>query len=464
MLKRPKPIEINPDFIGDKLERKQTIINLTEIVKNSEEGFVLSVNAPWGSGKTTFINFWKAYLEKEGFKTIYFNAWESDFSKEPLLVLLSKITSELKPTNIDKVDKVKKVGIKIGIAALAIGIRAATAGVLKLEDFSGEETDRAIADVASKLVEDKLNSLTAEASLQEQFRNALEDLATEAIADTERSKLVFFIDELDRCRPTYAVELLEAVKHFFSVDNIVFVLSMDKKQLGCSISTMYGSGMDTEAYLKRFIDLNYDLQMPSNKQLIEYLFEYYGFNNYFNERKKKGYSGRENELSHTATTMNYLADIFKLTPREIIHIFIQSSTFFLMLEENKKLFPHLFALLMILKIKEHDKYSAFLNKSIDPVELIKWIKQKGHGRDSQEKFAINWLEVYIMRESLSDVDFIQWISDLDAKVKSGAIDNEGDTLLRLAIHANDHFDGIHNSLPFLIKKIEFLDNINWSKS
>ena len=104
MLKRSKPIEIKPNdiFKSDKLERKQSIINLTEIIKNAEEGFVLSVNASWGSGKTTFVHLWKAYLEKEGFKTIYFNAWESDFSKEPLMVILSIVLEQLNTRKVQK--------------------------------------------------------------------------------------------------------------------------------------------------------------------------------------------------------------------------------------------------------------------------------------------------------------------------------------------------------------------------
>lgn len=457
MLKRPKPIEINPDFIGDKLERKQTIINLTEIVKNSEEGFVLSVNAPWGSGKTTFINFWKAYLEKEGFKTIYFNAWESDFSKEPLLVLLSKITSELKPTNIDKVDKVKKVGIKIGIAALAIGVRAATAGVLKLEDFSGEETDRAIADVASKLVEDKLNSLTAEASLQEQFRNALEDLATEAIADTERSKLVFFIDELDRCRPTYAVELLEAVKHFFSVDNIVFVLSMDKKQLGCSISTMYGSGMDTEAYLKRFIDLNYDLQMPSNEKFIEYLFEYYGFNSFFSQIKL------ENDYdAKPLVALKYFCEQFEFKPRDIEHIFIQLTTIFL--TDNKKhISYYVFIIFLItLRAKDRNYYLRIMKKEMLNGDVFKLLDNiEAHS----QLYCL--IDAYMRYGADENNSFIDWLSQLsDETFKNPYMYGKPDET-RLSRHfGNKVCEQFRDSKTFLKQindKIEFLENIDWSK-
>ena len=49
------------------------------------------------------------------------------------------------------------------------------------------------------------------------------------------------IDELDRCRPSYAVEILEMAKHLFSVDRVVFVLSINRDQLAHSVKVLYGS-------------------------------------------------------------------------------------------------------------------------------------------------------------------------------------------------------------------------------
>lgn len=66
---------------------------------------------------------------------------------------------------------------------------------------------------------------------------------------------MFFIDELDRCRPTFAIELLERIKHLFDIQNIVFVLSIDKEQLEASTAAAYGSAINAPEYLRRFIDL-----------------------------------------------------------------------------------------------------------------------------------------------------------------------------------------------------------------
>lgn len=82
-------------------------------------------------------------------------------------------------------------------------------------------------------------------------------------------KLIFFIDELDRCRPSFAIELLETIKHLFSVPGVIFVTSLDKSQLSHSVATIYGEKMDTTGYLRRFFDLDYKLPSPDKIKYME---------------------------------------------------------------------------------------------------------------------------------------------------------------------------------------------------
>jgi hypothetical protein len=76
--------------------------------------------------------------------------------------------------------------------------------------------------------------------------------------------LVFIIDELDRCRPSFALELLERVKHFFAVPNVHFVLGAHLKQLENSVRVTYGSEIDAQLYLQKFISLHVELDTPGN--------------------------------------------------------------------------------------------------------------------------------------------------------------------------------------------------------
>jgi hypothetical protein len=83
--------------------------------------------------------------------------------------------------------------------------------------------------------------------------------------------LFIVIDELDRCRPSYAITLLERVKHLFSVDGVVFVIGTDTDQLRHSIGSVYGAGFDGKGYLQRFFDRTYRFAKPDNRKYVEQL-------------------------------------------------------------------------------------------------------------------------------------------------------------------------------------------------
>lgn len=79
----------NP-FQNCKLSREPYARVLTDIVTTYSDGFVLAINNEWGAGKTTFVKMWEQQLKNEGFKTIYFNAWENDFDSNPLVAIISE--------------------------------------------------------------------------------------------------------------------------------------------------------------------------------------------------------------------------------------------------------------------------------------------------------------------------------------------------------------------------------------
>ena len=123
----------------------------------------------------------------------------------------------------------------------------------------------------------------------------------------------FFVDELDRCRPTYTVELLERIKHFFDVEGLVFVLSLDKEQLGHSIRAVYGAGIDVDGYLRRFIDLEYRLPRGKGGNFVAFLAEQYQL------RETVQRSGHPAEVQSIAVGLQifeHLARIFNLTLRK----------------------------------------------------------------------------------------------------------------------------------------------------
>ena len=106
--------------------------------------------------------------------------------------------------------------------------------------------------------------------------------------------LVVMIDELDRGRPSYAVELLEVAKHLFSVDQIVFVLAVNRSELAHSIKALYGDGFDVKGYMRRFFDVDFRLPDPDRIAFIDVALDAIRMDEYFtqtNDPEAENYAG-----------------------------------------------------------------------------------------------------------------------------------------------------------------------------
>ena len=88
--------------------------------------------------------------------------------------------------------------------------------------------------MSETIAQEVIDNYSKDKLVKDEFKKAIEELLS-AIDDKEKIKekqpFVIFIDELDRCRPLYAIELLERIKHIFGIDGLIFVLSIDKEQL-----------------------------------------------------------------------------------------------------------------------------------------------------------------------------------------------------------------------------------------
>ncbi len=256
-------------FSEDKYNRKVIAENLTKIISSEESSMVISLDSEWGTGKTTFITMWKDMLDndveyKERFQTLYFNAWSNDYLKDPLVAIYSEMNKQI----IEKDSSMKTLGDKlkpIFKTSLVFGAKMLSRGILDIESINlGEYTENQLTDLAGKIGELSLKELEVTKNVRNEFKIALSEYQKDI-----NKKIIFFIDELDRCRPTFAVELLEIMKHLFSIDNVIFVVSTDKEQLSHAIATIYGQGMDTVGYLRRFFDLDYKLPMIPINTYIE---------------------------------------------------------------------------------------------------------------------------------------------------------------------------------------------------
>jgi len=397
-LLKSKEIEIPVDtpFQNDSLNREESAEVLTQFVLSAADPMVVCIDAPWGQGKTTFLRMWEQHLKNNQVPTIYFNAWENDFSDDALVSLIGEIgsaLSELSKTGDeskakDYFEKAKSIGIGLIKRSVPVAAKIATAGALDLDKV----TEQALASLAESVAKEQIEKYESSKKSIQAFRDSLQILAN-TISKDDPKPLVFIIDELDRCRPTYSIEVLEKAKHFFNVENIVFVLGADKEQLGSSIKAIYGEGLNVNGYLRRFIDFDYLLPPPEKGKYIKALFERFGFREYFSQK-----TGRElqYEQGQALSMFEELFDLYKLTLREQEHCCSLLSLAIRTTPHNYKLFPLFLCYLIVLKVKDPDSYKQLLSEEMQPRELLELLKSVPGGEGLLNNNYGIALEAYIV--------------------------------------------------------------------
>lgn len=379
-------IEIDKDspFKHDLLDRAESADILTELIKSIAEPSVICIDAEWGNGKTTFLRMWRQHLENKGFSTLYFNAWENDFSNDALVSLIGEIEIGIEEVKFRKgnkskvkkhFDKAKKIGASLVKNVIPTAARIATGGLLNFDNI----TEDALSSLSGKLAEEQINKYELSKKSIQNFKNELTVFAKELSTQSENEivPIVFFIDELDRCRPIFALEVLEKAKHFFNVTNIIFVLAVDRLQIGHSIKSVYGQGMDVNGYLKRFIDFDYVLPRPKKGKFAKSLFHRFGLDGFFNDRRSSYEMAHEH--GQISELFSELFSIFNLSLREQEHCFSQLSLAIRTTQENYKLYPFLLIPLIVLKIKEPTIYKNFIERRTTPDDVLNCIRNKPGG-------------------------------------------------------------------------------------
>ena len=278
-------IEPGDPFRASSTGRKKAGEALTSIVDNIDLGGTIAITGGWGTGKTTFLKMWKQYLEDKNYPTVLLNAWETEWAEDPLIAVLACIRRACKQTESkEALDTVIRIanGFKQGPLQMIGAICRAA-----LDNYVGD-VSQSIDDQSGKAFEQAITSFDGKQKSLENLKESLEKLAWNVNQGCDEGKpLVFIIDELDRCKPDYAVRMLEVLKHFFVVQKIVFVCAVDKKHLEESIRGFYGSeSINASEYLRRFFDLEINLPSPDYLLFCKHLYVYYQLDEYFESEKR----------------------------------------------------------------------------------------------------------------------------------------------------------------------------------
>lgn len=391
---RHKEIEIvaGSPFTNCQLDRQQYANVLTSIVSTYAEGFVLAINNKWGTGKTTFVKMWEQDLKDKEYQTVYFNAWENDFENNPLTALMGELKTLTKKATEPEFKTVLKNAAVLSKHILPMVAKAIADRYIDTKGIT--EAIENITKGVTDIFENEVNEYAEKKKGITEFRTSL----SKFIADTNEGKpLIFIVDELDRCRPDYAVAILEQIKHFFSVPNIVFVLSIDKEQLGNAVRGVYGSEqIDADEYLRRFIDVEYSIPEPDAEKYCNYLYNYFGFGEFFENENR-----RRTELSYDGTSFIKTAkNLFKsatISLRQQEKIFAHSRLVLRSFQEKSFVFPSLYLLLIYIKILDNTLYNKIKNKELTISELQKeFINLIKINNFNDIEFEIIVLEAYLV--------------------------------------------------------------------
>ncbi|WP_052205946.1 KAP family P-loop NTPase fold protein [Pantoea rodasii] len=261
----------------DSMGRADHARNLTQflIQKGQEANYVLNLNAKWGTGKTYFLRRWVSEIE-QFYPAVYIDAWSSDHSSDPLLSVVSEVKNKLRELkNISRFEAALFKGLAKTVKATAPSvIKAVVKGQLKRGGVDLDELGEAFsnddaADAGARLVEQAIRAHNEASKGVDNIKKSVRDWLESVVRSGKRQYPLFiFIDELDRCRPTYAIEMLETIKHIFDIKNVVFVVATDRDQLQHSIKAIYGAGFDSRLYLDRFFTRTITLSNPSRAEFI----------------------------------------------------------------------------------------------------------------------------------------------------------------------------------------------------
>jgi hypothetical protein len=301
----------NDDLMGRRADAKLLQDFLVRRHVERREGgssgaYVVNLNAGWGQGKTFFMERLARQLSASGHITANVNAWRDDSSQEPMIAVMAAFEASLKPhfAASNKVAETWAAAKANGATILASlakgaarqlvrkavgeGLDEASALLERQEEWVSKDVEEALVGNAEKagvavtrevttlltqFVDQKLTDYQARVQSAATFQSRMREMLSQVAEKGVDLPFFVLIDELDRCRPTYAIEMLEQVKHLFDIDDVVFLIATDGEQLSHAIRAVYGEGFDGKRYLLRFFHRHYRFEQRDRTDFVRYLFE-----------------------------------------------------------------------------------------------------------------------------------------------------------------------------------------------
>lgn len=379
ILKRLEPVLDPTDpWFDDKLERRVYAPVLTSLVGDSVEPLVVALNGGWGTGKTFFLNRWGQEFErplsndrKPG-RVIYFSAWQDDDLEDPLLAIIGQLHRSLhaRPLKADE-------GIKESAQTKAAKVVESANRVLTklgkhvdnfVEHCAGVRPVEIVKDFSNQMAQ-RVDAYSEAIDARVDLKKRMRDVANEVYEESGRP-LVFVIDDLDRCKPSFAIAALERIKHLFDVQHIVFILGIDLQQFGKTLKNVYGD-LDVANYLNRLIDIEFVLPEPTRRNFVDYLCKEYHLDQSF--KGKDSEQNLETAAKEFKDVFVFLALRFNMTLRDMERIVREFVAVEKMICFKNAREATLLALLCSLRLREPKVFRAFLDAMVPAKDVVKLV-------------------------------------------------------------------------------------------
>lgn len=460
MTYRIDDLEVPPGnpFQYDSLKRKPLVEFLTRLIGRLDGPFVMALDSPFGSGKTTLVRMLIETLKSTGHPCIYFNAWKVDYATDPLVALVSSIdridlgTKQEIERYRKHLTSIKKVTTLLAKQSVIAGVKGLTSGLVDLDEIVRAVSPDSTSDAKGDIVKE----FNQERDLLDKFRKELEKAVKLLPTVGETSgNLVFFIDELDRCRPTFAIQLLERIKHLFDVPNIIFVLSIDKKQIEASTKAVYGAEIDATEYLRRFFDLEYSIPVVDTERYTGSLITRFDLDSAFVERTKNPPTAYDRKQFVEFFTL--LSETMELTLRAQERCITRLRIVMDETSSNQYLDPILVALLIVLRSNQPVLYNRFIRGEASPDDVMKSLTRLPRWKISKTDRSEKIIHAYLL---LADTDrdrANQRNDELESATQTGN-DKYASSLIQMKRTILGHHR-LEVSLTEIAKKIDLVSRV-----
>lgn len=265
---QPFVVKTGDPFAGDILDRRSLIEKLVELICEIEGPHLLAIDGSWGSGKTVILQMLAEELrrkpiERKTVDVIELNAWETSFADDPLAALLLRLSELDKDSTTNSPGTSEPNSMLCGLKETITNLE--TAVTLRLP-FIGFQIRPKATNSDTEINSDVIEALRS-------YKNAIDEAKTRlGPSDAGDWVRISCIDELDRCRPEYAVRFLEMIQHLVDTKGkVVFVVAVNLTELINSICAIYGTDFDSATYLRKFVDHTIRLPQGDRHRFIDHL-------------------------------------------------------------------------------------------------------------------------------------------------------------------------------------------------